>query len=299
MLEREADLRLVRTADRTLQYVLAENLEEFRKTKQIVEEQPAWEGGRRGVLTAERARAEGFCKAIVENPGDLARIYQISNQSSIEDPTLGQTIRPMWIKINGPLDTVKVGYLTRRIEQARQERVNLIFFRIDSPGGLDSAADSIADLIAAIQDMKTVAYIDDRALGVAALLPLACRDIVFQKTAKMGDVRQIITGRNGQTQNLSETQIHVLAQKASFLARAKGHPEAVARALVDPAAEIIEARDLETGAVRLLGRAEAEADRGRFQVIGVRKEAGRNLTPTGDEAASFGLGQVVNTEVDL
>ena len=46
--------------------------------------------------------------------------------------------------------------------------------------------------------MKTVAYIDDRAVGVAALLPLACRDIVFKKSARMGDVRQIITGRNNQ-----------------------------------------------------------------------------------------------------
>ena len=56
-----------------------------------------------------------------------------------------------------------MGYLARRIEQARQEKVNLVFFQIDSPGGLDSAADSIADLIAGIKDMKTVAYIDDRA----------------------------------------------------------------------------------------------------------------------------------------
>ena len=48
--------------------------------------------------------------------------------------------------------------------------MNLVFFQIDSLGGLDSAADSIADLIAGIKDMKTVAYIDDRAIGVAALL---------------------------------------------------------------------------------------------------------------------------------
>ena len=144
-----------------------------------------------------------------------------------------------------------MGYLARRIEQARQEKVNLVFFQIDSQGGLDSVADSIADLIAGIKDMKTVAYIDDRALGVAALLPLACRDIVFKKTARMGDVRQIITGRNGQLQDLSDAQVKILTKKASFLARTKGHPEAVAQAMVDPAAEIIEAHDQQTGGVRL------------------------------------------------
>ena len=299
MLDRDADLRLVRTPDKGVHYLLAENIPEFRKGNQVVDEQPAWEGGQRGVLTAKRARAEAFSKAIVENRNEIAHIYQIGGQSSVEDPTLGQPIRPIWIRISGPLDPVKVGYLARRVEQARHERTNLIFFQIDSPGGLDSAADSIADLIASIKDMKTVAYIDDRALGVAALLPLACRDIVFRKTARMGDVKQIITGRNNRVQELSDPQVQVLTRKAAFLAAAKGHPEAVARAMVDPSIEIVEARDQQTGAVRLLTREEVEADRARFQGPQARKAPGHQLTLAGDEAAAFGLGQVVANEDEL
>jgi membrane-bound serine protease (ClpP class) len=299
MLDRDADLRVVRTADRAAHYVLAEHLEDFRKTAQVVDEQPAWEGGQRGVLTAKRARAEGFVKAIAENPADVAHIYQIGGQSSVEDPTLGQLIRPIWIKIDGPLDTVKVSYLARRIEQARQEKVNLIFFQIDSPGGLDSAADGLADLISSITDMKTVAYIDDRAVGVAALLPLACRDIVFKKTAQMGDVRQLITGRSNRFETLTDAQVQVLTKKASFLAKRKGHPEAIARAMVDPNAEVVEAQDQQTGATKLLLREEVEADRNRFQGVQVRKEPGRILTLKADEAASYGMGQVVNTEEEL
>ena len=299
MLDRDADLRLVRTADKALHYILAENLEEFRKTNQVTDEQAAWEGGQRGVLTARRARAEGFCKAIAENPAEVAHIYQIGGQSAVEDPTLGQALRPIWIKINGSLDPVKVGYLSRRIDQARQEKVNLIFFQIDSPGGLDSAADSIADQIASITDMKTVAYIEDRALGVAALLPLACRDIVFKKSARMGEVRQIIVGRNNHLQDLNDAQVQVLTKKVAFLAGKKGHPEAVARAMVDPDTEIVEARDLQTGATRLLLREEVDADRARFQGVEVRKKPGLNLVLTGDEAAAFGLGQVVGGEEEL
>lgn len=299
MLDREADLRIVRTADRASHYVLAEHLEEFRKTAQVIDDQPAWEGGQRGVLTAKRARAEGFVKAIAENPADVAHIYQIGGQSSVEDPTLGQLIRPIWIKIDGPLDTVKVSYLARRIEQARQERVNLIFFQIDSPGGLDSAADGLADLISSITDMKTVAYIDDRALGVAALLPLACRDIVFKKSAQMGDVRQLITGRGNRLENLSEAKVQVLTNKAAFLASKKGHPEAIAKAMVDPNTEVVEAQDQQTGATKLLLREEVEADRNRYQGVQTRKERGSILTLKADEAASYGMGQVVNTEEEL
>ena len=87
-------------------------------------------------MTAERAREEGFCKRVAESPAEVANLYQISGQSSLDDPTLGHVVRPVWIKIDGPLEASKVSYLGRRIEQARQERVNLIFFEIDSPGGL-------------------------------------------------------------------------------------------------------------------------------------------------------------------
>ena len=147
--------------------------------------------------------------------------------------------------------------------------------------------------------MKTVAYIDDRALGVAALLPLACRDIIFKKTARMGEIRQIIVGRNNRLEDLSEAQVQVLTKKAAFLAGKRGHPEAVARAMVDPATEVVEARDQNTGAVQLLLREEAEADRARFQGIEVRKKPGHTLILTGDEAAAFGLGQVVGNEEEL
>jgi len=299
MLDRDADLRLVQTADKTVHHVLAENMKVFRQTHEVVDEKPAWEGGQRGVLTAQRAREEGFCKRTADSPAELANIYQISGESAIEDPTLGQTIRPAWIKLEGPLDTVMVSYLTRSLEQARQEKVNLIFLQINSQGGIETVGDNLADLVAAIKDMKTVAYVDDRATGVAALVPLACRDIVFKKSARMGDVRQSISGRNGQLHDLNELVRSSLAKKSALLARQKGHPEAVAVAMVDPDAEVIEAKDSKTGASRLVLRSDLEVEHGRFQVIQTRKQPGSVLTVRGEDAASYGLGQVVNDDDEL
>ena len=113
MLDRDADLRLVHTADKSLHYVLADHLKEFRKSNQVVDERPAWEGGQRGVLMARRARAEGFCKPTAENPAEVRSIYQIGGQSAVEDPTLGQALRPVWIKLDGSTRHVMVSYLTR------------------------------------------------------------------------------------------------------------------------------------------------------------------------------------------
>ena len=232
------------TADKALHYVMAENLEEFRKANQVIDEQAAWEGGQRGVLTARRARAEGFCKALAENPAEVAHIYQIGGQSSVEDPTLGQAIRPIWIKISGPLDSVKVGYLARRIDQARQEKVNLIFFQIDSPGGLDSAADSIADQIAVDHGHEDGGL--HRRPGPRRRRPFCPWPAATSSSRKRpGWARSARSSWDATTglQDLSDAQVQVLTKKAAFLAGKQGHPEAVARAMVDPATEVVEARD--------------------------------------------------------
>jgi membrane-bound serine protease (ClpP class) len=292
MIDREADLRLVRTADKTMHYVLAQNLNEFRKTHEMIEEQPAWEGGQRGVLTAKRAREDGFCKRTAETPAELASMYQLSSESALDDPILGQVPKPLVIKLEGPIDAVMVSSVTRSLEQARQEKLNLVFFHVNSPGGVDTVADNLADLISSIKDMKTVAYIDDRALGVAALVPLACRDIIFRKLSRMGDIRQTMNSRNGHLHDLDELQISGLAKKAAHLAQQNGHCEAVAVAMVDPASEVVEAKDANTGASRLVLRAEAEADRARYQINQLRKERGSVLTVTAEESASYGLGRV-------
>jgi membrane-bound serine protease (ClpP class) len=293
MLDRDADLRMVRTADRAVHYVLAENMTEFLKNHHISDSQPAWEAGARGVLTAKRAREEGFCKRTAESPAELASMYQLGGRSAVDDPTLGQSVRPDWIKLEGVLDNVSVSFLSRKIEDARQHKKNLFILEIDSPGGTEAAGDRIADILSEIKDMKTIAYINERALGIAALIPLACRDIVLKKGSRIGDVRETASGRNSAMHKLSDMAKAGLAKKAATWAKAKGHPEAVAVAMIDPEAEIVEAADSQTGASRLILRSEAEAERDRYRIVQTRKSAGSVLTMNADDAASFGLGHVV------
>ncbi|HEX8199012.1 MAG TPA: serine protease, partial [Isosphaeraceae bacterium] len=171
MLDPSADLRKLRTADGPAHYVLAEHRDEFQKTHPVLDDQPAWDPGARGTLAAERARSEGLVKQIVEDRAQVTRAYNLAGAA--DDPTLGQELSPVLIRVAGPLDPYQESYLRRRVAQARQERDNLIVFQIDSEGGLDQPADGIADLIAGIKDMKTVAFIDDHALGVSALVALA------------------------------------------------------------------------------------------------------------------------------
>jgi membrane-bound serine protease (ClpP class) len=299
MLDRDADLCAVRTADKQLHFVRPENLVAFKASHQVLEEAPVWEGGRRGTLTASGAREQGFSKLTAANTAEVLSTYHLGGSAASNDPTLNQDLRPVWIQIQGPIDSVKKSYLSRRIEQARQEQVNLVFFQINSQGGIPGAADAVADLIAGIKDMKTVAFVDDRALGVAALAALACNEIVLTKKAILGDVHQLIAGRDNQAQELEARDVQALAGKAANLAEQKGHPVAVARAMVDPAAVLLEAKDSNTGAPCFVLQSQVQAEPGRYLETVVRKEAGSVLTVSGDEAATYGIGQIVGDVEEL
>ena len=298
LLDRDADLKLVRTADRQVHYVLAENLAEYRKANQVADNdiQPAWEGGSRGVLTAKRAREDGISQLTADDRAELANVYRINSRAISEDPTLLQEPRPVWISIEGRLDPIKEAYLRRRIEQARREGVNLVFFKINSQGGLNTSANNVATLIADIKEMKTVAYIDDRATGVSALVALACDDIVFAKGAMMGGVRQLITGGNGQVQKLTEGQIDSLTKRAEGLATQKGHPPAVAQAMVDAHAGVVQATNADTGAPCLVLQSQIDAKPQSFANPSTVKEPGQVLVIRSSEAGVYGMGQEVEDD---
>ena len=75
-----------------------------------------------------------------QRPGrDRQRLPDQRSRALSNDPTLlADEPRPVWIAIEGRLDPIKEAYLRRRIEQARRERVNLVFFKINSQGGLNT-----------------------------------------------------------------------------------------------------------------------------------------------------------------
>jgi membrane-bound serine protease (ClpP class) len=292
LLDKDANLLAVRTADRQTHYVLADHLDEFKKTHHVVEEQPAWEGGRRGVLTAEDAR-RGFAKLLADDRAKIREVYRLP--STADDPTLGGVIRPVRIKIEGPLDTIQESYLRRRIAQARQEQVNLIFFELNSPGGLETPANNIADLLSGLKDMKTVAFVNDRALGVTSLVALACDEIVFSKSGRMGDARQRVTGSGpNNVEDFSSELLEQIATQASEIARRKGHPEAIARAMVDPDVVVHQARDNKTGAVVFVLQKQVDSEPGRFVIQDtLRKKDNAPLVVDAENAVQLGVARRV------
>jgi membrane-bound serine protease (ClpP class) len=289
MLDPQLDLREVLTADRRTHFVLASNLESFRRENQIIRESPAWEGGKRGVLTAERARSLQVANVLASTRARVIQAYNLD--ASAAGPTASGPLVPLLIQIEGPIDAVKEQYLKRRIAQAvREQRVNLIVFRLNSAGGQVDAAKGVADQIAGLHTLgvRTIAFVDDRALGVSALLALACDEIVVRDAARMGDVTTTVSG-GGQLEPIDERTAKLLAHDAEDLARKKLHPEAVARAMVDPTVTLVSATDAQSGALVYLSAEEAELAPERYKLQGTIKPAGSVLTLDSDSAIQLGM----------
>ena len=135
MLDRDADLRLVRTADKAVHYVLADNMKEFRQDTRR-HRRSARLGGRPARGADRRAGARGrLLQADRREPrrGAPASTRSAANRRSKTRPWASRS-GPVWIKLEGPLDTVMVSYLTRSIEQARQEKKNLLILADQQPG---------------------------------------------------------------------------------------------------------------------------------------------------------------------
>ena len=285
MLDPSLDLREVRTADGGTHFVLREHLDTFKTDHQVLEEKAAW-GGRRGVLTAEHARRT-IAKRLTDDKSEIAEIYNLPSTSL--DPTLQATVRAILIPISGPINPLNESYLLRQIARVKAEKANVILFEINSEGGLYEEANKIADAIAALEEIKTVAYINDRAMGVSALIPLACDEIIFQQDARMGDVSLQITG-SGQVEVLDDRLVELLADRAEGLARGQGHPTAIARAMVDPTAVVHLARDNRNGVVTYVLDEQVQAEPERYRVQETIKSAeGTVLTLNGQDALKYQL----------
>ena len=297
LFDRDADLKVVRTADRQVHHVLAENLPDFLKANQVADNDimPAWEGGTRGVLTDKRAREDGFSKLTAEDRAQLANVYRISSRAISDDPTLLQEPRPVWIAIDGRIDAIKEAYLRRRIDQARREGVNLVFFKINSQGGINTSANNVATLIADLKDRKTVAYIDDRATGVSTLIALACDAIVFRK----GDDGRCRATHDREQRAISKAERESDRrpdQAGRGLATQKGHPAAVAQAMVDRDARVVQATNVDTGAPCLVLQSQVDANPQTFLNPSSVKEPGMVLVVRSGEAGIYGMGQEVEDD---
>ena len=162
---------------------------------------PSWSLGARGVLLA----AAGVVCA-----GILA--------SSAAGPAPYGTVG--YVEIDDLIDRYSDRYLARVIEAAKAEEVATLLVRIDTDGGEVHHARTMFKRILDLEadGIRTVAFIDFRAISAGALIAYAHEEVYLAETASIGDIGVVFQSPEGEIKYAPEkfeTMVRTLLAQAA------------------------------------------------------------------------------------
>jgi membrane-bound serine protease (ClpP class) len=223
---------------------------------------------------------------------DVTAGLGLADGSLAANPALDGGWRPTQVVLSGAITGDAVGRIRTRLERAIAEGCNLLCLRIDSAGGAPEQSLVLATWLASLDpaDVRTVAYVPREARGDAALVALACDELVMHPTAMIGgDGAAAIAGRQAES---------VAAAWRAGVARVRDRSWSLPVALVVPGVVVRRAVERGTGKVGFFCDEElaARADRDAWEV-GAEVGVGP-LSLDGPRADSFGLATHVVTNFD-
>lgn len=113
------------------------------------------------------------------------------------------------ISVHGPIDErgVMASSIRRRIEMAHRAGADAIVFDINTPGGSVDTSLRISNAIKQSPVANTVAWINPDAISGGAIVALACREIIVNDPAKMGDAMPIMITPWGGPASIRDTEL--------------------------------------------------------------------------------------------
>lgn len=195
LLDPAATLTRVST-DTGEQFVAAKDVESIRQQAAILDVEAI--GPLPLELTGRRARELGFVRLLARTPAELARGLGVDERGLTVDPSLEKGWKAAQIVLSGPITGDSVARARQQIERAVADGVNFICLRIDSAGGSPEQSLVLANRLADFDPtrVRTVAYVPRLARGDAALVALACDELVMHPDAVLGgEGDAVIRGR--------------------------------------------------------------------------------------------------------
>lgn len=172
------------------EFVTPEELEELRKTQTIRDQKVLIAAGEAGQFTGSEARRLGFASALAGSLRDAARALDLPPEALQQDVALADTWRPVRVDLRGPVTARDVEQIRKMIEKAVMgDGANFICLWIESQGGSPADSAQLASFLALDLEsskIRTVAYVPREALSDAAVVALACDQVVVGPNAKLG-----------------------------------------------------------------------------------------------------------------
>lgn len=154
------------------------------------------------------------------------------------------------ISIDRQIDAVMARSVQRRIDLAAEEGADAIVFDLDTPGGEVGAVLEICNAIKSSPIVNTVAWVNPDAYSGGALIALACREIVVNDPASMGDAAPIQISFGILNEMAEDERQKVLAPLLAEVvdsARRNGYDELLVQGMVSRGVELWLIEHRETG----------------------------------------------------
>ena len=203
-----------------------------------------------------------------------------------------------YIELDDIIDRRSDRYLARALEQARAEDVDTVLIRIDTDGGEVHHARTMFKRILDLEadGIRTVAFIDFRAISAGALIAYAHEEVYLSETASIGDIGVVFQSPEGKIEYAPEkfeTVVRTLLVQAAeqrgwnrgMLLKMTAHKQSLYRiTLPGGTVEYVIEDDLPEFLAR-----HPDIDRDDPKEVIVYRGPDRLLTLTGREAVKFAM----------
>ena len=250
MLDPQLSVARVQTQDGT-RFVLPDELSELQKQAAVRSVEQVIPAGQLGSFTGTDLRVTyNLATHLVRDRLQLASALQLPVGVLEEDPTLGAGRRAIRVDLTGPIKADTINWVERGIrDKIAQEQVNFICLVIDSPGGAPMDSVRLATYLSGLNpsEVRTIAFVGSEARSDAALVALACDQLVMTDQAVLGGpgARQI-----------GERQLQALSTAVRELAGAKNIGWSLPLAMIDPDLTVQRWTRPSTGEVRYFSEEE-------------------------------------------
>ncbi|NOX96922.1 MAG: nodulation protein NfeD [Nitrospirae bacterium] len=186
-------------------------------------------------------------------------------------------------------------FVKRAVKEAEEAKASAIIFPINTFGGRVDAATQIRDTLFNTS-IKTIAFVNKRAISAGSLIALACQSIIMTPGATIGAAMPVKISPGGGEKALGEKYVSFLRNEFKSTAERNNYPAELAEAMVDADVEL-KAVTIDNRLIILtpgeLKEKIKELGAGKIKVekndIPLGFSKGKLLTLTTDEALRFGL----------
>ena len=126
--------------------------------------------------------------------------------STTTAPTTAPAPSAVVITVDGQIDDYTKGVMVRRFERARELGAGTVILQVDTYGGLVTAGLEMSRFLKRQDDLRVIAFVNDKAISAGAMIALAADEIVMAPGATIGDAAPIAMTPTGGLQGLGPAE---------------------------------------------------------------------------------------------